>query len=96
MWVGVHILSHMTGKKEKKHVFKNDKALHIIQLSFLVPRQAMKYKQMQDTKWGSTPVYCFFTILHKLVISKVGHFSCQLKECNFVTLIEQDCLNFDF
>ena len=63
-WVGVHILSLMTGKKVGEHVSENNKLLHKILVPFLNPRQTMQYKQMWDN------VYPCFTILFKFVISK--------------------------
>ena len=38
--------------------------------SFLVPCQAMKYKQKRDTLWAPMPVQYTFTILFKIMVSK--------------------------
>ena len=65
MWFGVHILSHITGKKYGEHANHSTKIIH-----FLVPLRVMEKKQKQDTELGSTSVHCIFTFLYKLVISK--------------------------
>ena len=47
----------------------------------------MEYKQQWDIERDPTPVHCFITILFKLMISKVGHFSCHIMY--WVILVEK-------
>ena len=48
----MYILSHITGKNWRTLFLENDKAFRNIIFLFLVPRQAMEYKQKRALNWA--------------------------------------------
>ena len=56
-------------------IVKNYKSPHKMSFLFLVSGWALQYKQERNNEWGSTLVYCIFTILVKDMKPKKGYFS---------------------